>query len=106
MISADELLRVMANLGDKLTDKELDEIISGADVDGDGQVRLKACGANARVVRDCAVSNVLRWRNVRAGRESRRGQREAFWFGVQSCSVLFSGLSIVMACFSACSCDH
>ena len=40
MISADELLRVMANLGDKLTDKELDEIISGADVDGDGQVGL------------------------------------------------------------------
>lgn len=41
MISAAELRRVMANLGDNLTDKELDEIIRGADVDGDGQVRLQ-----------------------------------------------------------------
>ncbi|EPS71154.1 calmodulin, partial [Genlisea aurea] len=37
-ISPDELRHVMTNLGEKLTDDELDEMIRNADVDGDGQI--------------------------------------------------------------------
>ena len=38
-ISAAELRHVMTNLGEKLTDEEVDEMIREADIDGDGQVR-------------------------------------------------------------------
>ena len=37
-ISAIELRHVMTNLGEKLTDEEVDEMIREADVDGDGQI--------------------------------------------------------------------
>merc|ERR1712194_337877 len=37
-ISAADLRHVMTNLGEKLTDKEVDEMIRAADVDGDGQI--------------------------------------------------------------------
>lgn len=37
-ISAAELRHVMTNLGEKLTDDEVDEMIREADLDGDGQV--------------------------------------------------------------------
>ncbi|KAI6112261.1 hypothetical protein EDD16DRAFT_1835177 [Pisolithus croceorrhizus] len=37
-ISAAELRHVMTNLGEKLTDSEVDEMIREADVDGDGQI--------------------------------------------------------------------
>ena len=37
-ISASELRHVMTNLGEKLTDEEVDEMIREADIDGDGQV--------------------------------------------------------------------
>lgn len=36
LISAAELRHVMTNLGEKLTDEEVDEMIREADVDGDG----------------------------------------------------------------------
>lgn len=39
-ISAAELRHVMTNLGEKLSDAEVDEMIREADVDGDGQVGL------------------------------------------------------------------
>ncbi len=39
-ISAAELRHVMTNLGEKLTDEEVDEMIREADIDGDGQVLL------------------------------------------------------------------
>lgn len=39
-ISAAELRHVMTNLGEKLTDEEVDEMIREADIDGDGQVKL------------------------------------------------------------------
>lgn len=50
-ISAAELRHVMTNLGEKLTDEEVDEMIREADIDGDGQVNyegkelLTDCGA-------------------------------------------------------------
>ncbi len=37
-ISAADLRRVMTNLGEKLTDEEVDELIREADIDGDGQI--------------------------------------------------------------------
>ena len=41
-ISAAELRHVMTNLGEKLTDEEVDEMIREADVDGDGQINYEA----------------------------------------------------------------
>ena len=40
-ISAAELRHVMTNLGEKLTDEEVDEMIREADVDGDGEIDYK-----------------------------------------------------------------
>merc|ERR1711898_75185 len=37
-ISAAELRHIMTNLGEKLTDEEVDEMIREADIDGDGQI--------------------------------------------------------------------
>lgn len=37
-ISAAELRHVMTNLGEKLSETEVDEMIREADVDGDGQI--------------------------------------------------------------------
>ena len=45
-ISADELKNVMINLGEKLTDEELEEMIREADIDGDGEVNYEG-GMNA-----------------------------------------------------------
>lgn len=40
-ISTAELRNVMTNLGEKLTDEEVDEMIGEADIDGDGQINYE-----------------------------------------------------------------
>ena len=40
-INAAELRHVMTNLGEKLTDQEVDEMMKEADVDGDGQLNYE-----------------------------------------------------------------
>lgn len=40
-ISAAELRHVMTNLGEKLSDQEVEEMIREADVDGDGQINYR-----------------------------------------------------------------
>ena len=50
-ISAAELRHVMTNLGEKLTDEEVDEMIREADIDGDGQVNYE--GKLIRKVNTC-----------------------------------------------------
>ncbi|XP_034876361.1 calmodulin-1-like [Mirounga leonina] len=40
-VSAVELRHVMTNLGEKLADEEVDEMIRGADIGGDGQVNYE-----------------------------------------------------------------
>ncbi|KAK9087046.1 hypothetical protein Syun_029440 [Stephania yunnanensis] len=40
-ISANELRHVMINLGEKLTDEEVEQMIREADLDGDGQVNYE-----------------------------------------------------------------
>ena len=55
-ISAAELRHVMTNLGEKLTDEEVDEMIREADIDGDGQVNyegvynLKSCSRDPKAL--------------------------------------------------------
>jgi len=45
-ISQSELRLVMSNLGEKLTDDELEEMILEADIDGDGQVNYEGLCSN------------------------------------------------------------
>ena len=49
-ISAAELRHVMTNLGEKLTDEEVDEMIREADIDGDGQVNYEGEGMYYKVI--------------------------------------------------------
>lgn len=40
-VSASELRRVMMNLGEKLTEAEVDEMMREADIDGDGEINYE-----------------------------------------------------------------
>lgn len=55
-ISAGELRYVMTNLGEKLTDEEVQEMIKEADLDGDGLVNYNGKCALVRISTDtCAM---------------------------------------------------
>ena len=41
LISASELRHVMTNLGERLTDKQVDDMIKEADIDGDGHINYE-----------------------------------------------------------------
>lgn len=63
-ISAAELRHVMTNLGEKLTDEEVDEMIREADVDGDGQVNyegktISIIGEQLRLSMNCYIMLLL-----------------------------------------------
>ena len=40
-VSASELRRVMMNLGEKLSEEEVDEMMREADIDGDGEINYE-----------------------------------------------------------------
>jgi len=56
-ISAAELRHVMTNLGEKLTDEEVDEMIREADLDGDGTVNYEGLAVNQSTM--CLFLNFL-----------------------------------------------
>ena len=62
-ISAAELRHVMTNLGEKLTDEEVDEMIREADIDGDGQVNYEGQFSYATDTSPVwyIYSSLLRW---------------------------------------------
>jgi len=88
-ISAAELRHVMTNLGEKLTDEEVDEMIREADIDGDGQINYGMSYAAHGTALHCtalhrtAISNALR-RNARS-RETRKPQQKIC---ASRCSIL------------------
>lgn len=54
-ISAAELRHVMTNLGEKLTDEEVDEMIREADIDGDGQVNYEGMYNDMHILTHFAI---------------------------------------------------
>ncbi|PBC29480.1 Calmodulin [Apis cerana cerana] len=71
-ISAAELRHVMTNLGEKLTDEEVDEMIREADIDGDGQVNYEESFYLSRIRHNddikvnatCVMEKLATWSGV------------------------------------------
>ena len=63
LINAAELRHVMTNLGEKLTDQEVDEMMKEADIDGDGQLNYE--GKNHEVF--CGWMFLFFWCQVLGG---------------------------------------
>lgn len=49
LISSSELRRVMTNLGEKLSEEEVDDMIKEADMDGDGMVNYNGNKMNSLI---------------------------------------------------------
>jgi calmodulin len=64
-ISSAELRHVMTNLGEKLTDAEVDEMIHEADIDGDGSVNYEGTALMTSFyltnVTSCSVIASMTW---------------------------------------------
>jgi calmodulin len=72
-ISAAELRHVMTNLGEKLTDEEVDEMIREADIDGDGQVNYE--GRAVWQPQACSTNAQPRLSNLGLQKESCKGRK-------------------------------
>ncbi|XP_075512001.1 calmodulin-7-like [Primulina tabacum] len=96
-ISAAELRHVMTNLGEKLTDEEVDEMIREADVDGDGQINYEEFVKIMMAKRRKHRIEARRGEHI----EARRGEREGTtdrkkdgskksrkWDRIHQCSIL------------------
>ncbi|XP_062207196.1 calmodulin-2/4-like [Phragmites australis] len=66
-ISAAELRHVMSNLGEKLTDEEVDEMVREADVDGDGRINYE----------EFVKVMMAKRRNTRTEEKPARGKKKA-----------------------------
>ncbi|KDR17262.1 Calmodulin [Zootermopsis nevadensis] len=74
-ISAAELRHVMTNLGEKLTDEEVDEMIREADIDGDGQVNYE--GRAMWQPQACPTNSHLQQTDLGLGK--RKEENAVFW---------------------------
>lgn len=51
----------MTNLGEKLTDEEVDEMIREADIDGDGQVNYEGCYCLPFSINTKSLVAIIEW---------------------------------------------
>ena len=82
-ISAAELKHAMSNLGEKLTDEEVDDMIREADIDGDGQINfeefVKVPDLDGREVR-CKPKNLSKnWEGFATDRPSGDVETPSSW---------------------------
>ncbi|XP_073054125.1 calmodulin-7-like [Primulina eburnea] len=96
-ISAAELRHVMTNLGEKLTDEEVDEMIREADVDGDGQINYEEFVKIMMAKRRKHRIKARRGESIEARRGERKGttdgkkdgsKKSRMWDRIHQCSIL------------------
>lgn len=59
LISSVELRHVMTNLGEKLSEEEVDDMIKEADLDGDGMVNYEGMKKNTMNYGDCGITYII-----------------------------------------------